>query len=60
MKMAWISSESFWVEVIKTMPEYSLIKYSENGWDFEEWIENDDLIYPHEMGIDYESDTETF
>ena len=56
MRIAWFINEKCWVDIVKMTPDFSLIKYASNGFDFEEWVENDDLVYPEDMGIDYESD----
>ena len=54
MRIVWIVTEKCWGDVISVTPEYSLVRYSSEGFDFEEMFENDDLIDGQELGIDYE------
>ena len=54
MRIVWIVTEKSWGDVINMTPEYSLVKYSKDGFYFEEIFENEDLIDVQELGIDYE------
>ena len=53
MRIVWINTEKCWGDVISMTPEYSLVRYSKNGFDHEEVFENDDLIDVIEMGVYY-------
>jgi len=54
MRIVWIVTEKCWGDVISITPEYSLVKYSQDGMDIEEMFENDDLIDVIELGVCYE------
>ena len=54
MRIVWIVTEKCWGNVSSITPEYSLVKYSKDGFDFEEMFENEDLIDVKDLGIDYE------
>lgn len=54
MRIVWIVTEKCWGDVISMTPEYSLVKYSQEGFDFEEVFENEDLVDVNDLGIDYE------
>jgi hypothetical protein len=56
MELIWIESEGCWGKVLQRFPEFSIVKYYMDGIEYEEAIENSDLIELKEMGIDYESD----
>lgn len=56
MELIWIESEGCWGKVLQRFSEFCIVKYHLNGIDYEEIIENSDLIELREMGIDYESD----
>jgi hypothetical protein len=56
MSLVWIESEKCWGKVVKYYANFCLVKYHKDGIDYEEIIENEDLLDIKEMGIDYESD----
>jgi hypothetical protein len=56
MNLVWIESEKCWGKVLKHHANFCIVKYHKDGIDYEEIIENDDLLDVKEMGIDYESD----
>ena len=56
MRIVWIVTEKCWGDVISITPEYSLVRYSQEGFDFEEMFENEDLIDVQELGVNYEFD----
>ncbi len=56
MEIIWIESEGCWGKVLQRYPEFCIVKYHLHGVDYEEIIENSDLIELSEMGIDYEFD----
>jgi hypothetical protein len=54
MRIVWIVSEKCWGDVISMNVEYSLVRYSKDGFDIDEMIENHDLIDIKDLGVDYE------
>lgn len=56
MHLVWIETEGCWGKVIKTYPEFCIVKFFKDGIFYEELIEKEDLIDVRDMGIDYESE----
>ena len=56
MRIVWIEHEKCWGRVLQHNTHFTLVKYSNGITDAEEWLENDDLVYPEDMGIDYETE----
>lgn len=55
MEPVWIIPERCWGYIKQKNTYYSIVIYSDGGFEYEELFENFELIECHELGIEYEN-----
>lgn len=55
MRYVWLIDDSVWAEVLSQHAFYIKVKYTLNGINYEEIVQNDDFLTMEELGIAYES-----
>jgi len=56
MDIVWIVPESCWGTVVSKHYGHTKVSYDNMGLHMEEIFEDEDLIEPKDMGIDYETE----
>lgn len=55
MDHVWLVDEKIWAKLISNNAFYSIVRYTIDGVEYEEIVENDSFMTMEELGFPYES-----